>query len=83
MVKDLAATGLVFLWNYTGDSILNRVPFWAVPYMANIVSWLVKFCLWLGLKREGVNTNLATPIHMPHAMVSDQDYKAARKLEEP
>ena len=83
MVKNLAVTGLAFLGNYIGDSILNRVPFWAVPYMANIISWLAQVCLWLGFKREGVYTSPATPIHMPHAMVSEQDCKALRKQEEP
>ena len=83
MVKDLVVTGLVFLSNLTGNFILNRVPFWALPYMANLISRLAQVCLWLGLEREGVVTKLATPTHMPHAMVSEQDYKASRRREEP
>ena len=41
-VKDLAVTGLAFLWNYIGDSILNWVLFWVLPYMAMVISWLTK-----------------------------------------
>ena len=82
MVKDLVVTGLVFLSNLTGNFILNRVPFWALPYIANLISWLAQAYLWLGLEREGVVTKLATPTHMPHAMVSEQDYKASRRREE-
>ena len=83
MVKDLVVTGLVFLCNVTGNFILNRVPFWALPYMANLISRLAQVCLWLGLEREGVVTKPATPTHMPHAMVSEQDYRASGRLEEP
>ena len=68
MVKNLVATGLAFLFNYIGNNLLNRVPFWSLPYVAVFITWLCKVCLWMGLEREGGYADLATPIHHSHVM---------------
>ena len=68
MIKNSAVAGLISLLDYMGNSLLNKIPFWALPYMAVILTWLSKACLWMGLEREGGCADLATPIHQSHAM---------------
>ena len=75
MVKDLVVTGLAFLFNYIGDSLLNRVPFWSLPYVAMFITWLCKVCLWMGLEREGGYADLATPIHQSQVMVPEKAHR--------
>jgi len=81
VVKDLVVTGLAFLFNYIGDSLLNRVPFWSLPYVAMFITWLCKVCLWMGLEREGGYADLATPIHQSHVMVPEKAHKVMSRQE--